>query len=247
MRTPLLLAALCVPVTLAAATVGLLTSLVNGAQPFADPVNANFAALKAAVDDNAAQLSTASVNGFGTVFTLWGDDACPTGTEVVYQGFPGGKSHTHGGSGTNTLCMASQYDQYNDANHDGALIYGLEMEMGSYGLISFAPWNSLHDDSPRCAVCLDPAANDTLELMGTQTCPNGWTEQYVGMTMANHYTQASSTFVCVTQNARASQFSPFGSQNGTLWYPTEGECGSLPCGAGDFVQDREIPCVVCTR
>jgi len=36
-------------------------------------------------------------------------------------------------------------------------------------------------------------------------------------------------------------------QDGHLWYPTEAECGSLPCQAGGYVQNREITCAICTK
>ncbi len=43
----------------------------------------------------------------------------------------------------------------------------------------------------------------------------------------------------------ASKIGTNANQNGNLLYPTEAECGSLPCGP--YVQDRELTCVVCAR
>jgi outer membrane murein-binding lipoprotein Lpp len=241
--------AVAVPVALTAGTVGSLTTFVNGTVTDANEINANFEAIRVAVDDNAAQIAALSGGAAGGVtFVRWGRQDCPTGTDLVYSGFVGGKSHTHGGSGTNTLCLASnpEYDQYNDADHNGALIYGVEMEMSSYGLNGAAPFNSLHDATPGCAVCRDSSASTQFMYPGTQTCPTGWNKRVRGYLMANHYTQASSTFVCVDENVQAGPHNPADSQNGTLWYPTEGECGSLPCGPGQYVQNREITCSICT-
>jgi hypothetical protein len=61
MNRLLALGLFAVPFTLAAATVGSLASFTNGTVADADQVNANFEALRAAVDDNANQLG----NGLG--------------------------------------------------------------------------------------------------------------------------------------------------------------------------------------
>jgi hypothetical protein len=74
-------------------------------------------------------------------------------------------------------------------------------------------------------------------------CPSGWTREYFGYLMATHYTHAASEFVCVDVNPEATGSTA--NHNGNLWYPTEAECGSLPCGP--YVQDRELGCAVCTK
>ena len=61
--------------------------------------------------------------------------------------------------------------------------------------------------------------------------------------MGTHYTQ-SSTHDAACVDAAPEAAGSVGSSNGNLWYPTESECGSLPCGP--YVQDRELTCAVCT-
>ena len=58
---------------------------------------------------------------------------------------------------------------------------------------------------------------------------------------------AAAEMVCVDRDAIAIPGGTGGDQNGNLWYPTEAECGALPCAAGQYVQDREITCSVCTH
>jgi hypothetical protein len=96
-------------------------------------------------------------------------------------------------------------------------------------------------------VCLDTSADIELMIPGTAACPSGWNQRVRGYLMATFYTQGDSEFVCVDENATSSGAGGTGNENGNLWYPAEAECGSLPCGAGRYVQDRELTCSVCTR
>jgi len=184
----------------------------------------------------------------GVVFTRWGRSDCPGSTSLVYSGFAGGEHFTHRGSGTNTLCLTSAptWDNFSDFNQNGALIYGTEYEVTGFGLAGVSPFNTLHNDNAPCAVCLDAEADTELMLPGSQACPSGWNTRMHGYLMAQHFTQNGSEFVCVDRNAEA-VLGGEANTNGQLWYPTEAECGSLPCGTGQYVQNREITCAICTR
>jgi|GEM_PF-2700340 hypothetical protein len=185
----------------------------------------------------------------GVTFTRWGRGDCPTGTTLVYSGFAAGGAHDHGGSGANTLCLTSAptWLNFSDVNQNGALVYGTEYETAGYGLASATPFNTLNDANAPCAVCLDTSADIELMIPGTAACPSGWNQRVRGYLMATFYTQGDSEFVCVDENATSSGAGGTGNENGNLWYPAEAECGSLPCGAGRYVQDRELTCSVCTR
>ena len=185
----------------------------------------------------------------GVTFTRWGRGDCPTGTSLVYSGFAAGGAYNQGGSGANTLCLtnAPTWLNFSDVNQNGALVYGTEYETAGYGLASATPFNSLNDANAPCAVCLDTSADIELMIPGTAACPSGWNQRVRGYLMATFYTQGDSEFVCVDENATSSGAGGTGDENGNLWYPTEAECGSLPCGAGRYVQDRELTCSVCTR
>ena len=181
----------------------------------------------------------------GVVFTNWGRTDCPATTSVVYTGYAGGKHQTQGGGGANTQCMTSTptWLNYNDANQDGALIYGTEYEQASYGLSGVSPFNGLQNFKAPCTVCLGTTYTNEIMIPGTAVCPGGWTLLVAGYLMGMHYTQGSSSFVCVNSNAQG--IGTNGDNNGNLWYPTEAECGALPCLP--YVQNREITCAVCAR
>jgi hypothetical protein len=176
-----------------------------------------------------------------TTYTRWGRTTCPAGASVVYTGYVGGKSHTHAGSGANTLCLTDTptWGQFSAGDQNGALIYGAEFETSGYGL---ANMTSLHDYDARCVVCETPKST-TIMVPGTQVCPSGWTLEYSGYLMGNHYTQNASEFICM--DASPTQSGSPVNNNGTLFYPTEAECGSLPCLP--YVQDRELTCAVCAK
>jgi len=176
-------------------------------------------------------------------YVRWGRTTCPTGATVVYAGYAAGAHYTHTGGGASTLCLheTPEWLTYDDANQNGALLYGTEYETKGYGVASLVP---LQDRDARCVVCEVPRSAEVL-VPGRVSCPAGWTLEYNGYLMANHYTQLKNDWSCVDATPEATGSSA--DQNGNLWYPTEVECGSLPCQAGGYVQDREVACAVCTK
>jgi hypothetical protein len=82
-------------------------------------------------------------------------------------------------------------------------------------------------------------------IPGRISCPAGWSLEYNGYLMAEHYTHYRSDWVCV--DAAPEKKGSSANNDGHLFYPTEVECGSLPCQNGGYVQDREVTCAVCTK
>ena len=176
----------------------------------------------------------------GTIFYRWGRTTCPGGASLVYTGRMAKGHYTHAGGPTEYYCMhgTPEYDDYNDANQEGALIYGVEYETSGYGVAALA---AMHDQEAPCSVCEAPA-DLQLMLPGRQNCPAGWTTQYQGYLMGEYYTHASgSQLVCVDREPEG--FGVNGNQNGGLLYPTEAENGVL----GSYVHNREVTCAVCTK
>lgn len=200
------------------------------------------------VDDIDTQLTQAEVdamitNRLGTTYIRWGRSVCPAGAELVYDGYAAGKHYTHGG-GTNLLCLSKSptWGAYDDGSQGGNLVYGVEYKISGTGLASSL--GGLHDQDAPCAVCYAPSRSVTTVIQGRNLCPASWTQEYQGYLMSNHYTQGASETVCVD---RSPEGVPGGAaaQGGSWWYPTEAECGSLPCAP--YVQNRELTCAVCTR
>ena len=200
-------------------------------------VNANFKN----VSDRLTALEAAG--GPFTTYVRWGRTVCPTGASVVYAGYAAGAFYNQTGSGANTLCLSKtpEWLSYDDGNQNGALIYGTEFETMGYGV---APLAGLQDLDGTCVVCEVPRSSQVM-IPGRTSCPTGYTLEYNGYIMANYYQRQRSIFVCV--DAAPELAGSSANNDGTLWYPTEIECGSLPCGTNGYVQDRELTCAVCTK
>ena len=178
----------------------------------------------------------------GTVYTRWGRTTCPAGATLVYDGYSAGGHHTQGGNGANTQCLPKnpEYGDFNDANHDGGLIYGLEYESLNTGLSTL---NSKADYEAPCAVCYRADRGVHFMLPARKSCPADWSLEYNGYLMSSAHTQGSSEYVCVDITPEVIG-SP-NNQNGNLWYPVEAECGALPCLP--YTQNRELTCAVCSH
>lgn len=198
-------------------------------------------AARAAIADSALA-TPAAAPASAVVYTRWGRTSCPPGASLVHAGRVGGNYYNQGGAGANLLCMSPNptWDDFSAVNNNGALVYGTQYQTSAYGIASM---NALHGFSVPCAVCLRENARVTLMIPGTQTCPAGWVQEYAGYLMSSHYTHVRSEFICVDRQAEGVGSSV--AANGALLYPTEAECGTLPCGP--YAQDREVTCVVCIR
>ena len=180
----------------------------------------------------------------GVVYTRWGRTTCPTDSELVYTGFMGGSQHNHNGGGGDYMCLHSQpnWDLYSDGNHNGALIYGSEYETGGQPM-----FGGNQDFKAPCAVCFSAGKGSTFMQPGRNDCPAKWKLEYKGQLMTEHYAHPTSRdYICVDRDAEKIGNNNT-NHNGALLYPVEGECGSLPCGTGQYVQDRELTCAVCSR
>ncbi len=198
-------------------------------------------AARAAIADS-ARAAPAAGPASAVTYTRWGRTSCPGGATLVHQGRVGGGHYTHSGGGGNLLCLSASptWDDFSATNNNGALMYGTQYQTTGGGLASLAALNGF---AVPCAVCLRESARVTLMIPGTQTCPLGWTLEYAGYLMSSHYTQVRSEFICVDRQPEGVGTSTAAA--GALLYPTEAECGTLPCGP--YVQDRELTCAVCIR
>jgi len=181
-----------------------------------------------------------------TMFTNWGRADCPSGSTLVYAGNVGGSSYDQGGSGHQHLCLSptATYGTFTTANENGALVYGLEYEVGAYGVANYGgiAAATLQNLEARCAVCRVENASTMLMVPGTTVCPSGWTQQYWGYLVSEYYGHNTSEWVCL--NNTPVIFGSATNSNGKLWYPTEAEICAL---RAPYIANREITCSVCTR
>ncbi|TPW18353.1 MAG: short-chain collagen C4-like, partial [Elusimicrobia bacterium] len=144
-----------------------------------------------------AGVAEALTKAAGIVYTRWGRTVCPAGASLLYAGYVAGGYFNHPGSGGAPLCLsdAPTWDEFADTSENGALLYGTEFETGAYGAASL---RSLQNFKARCAVCYRADASVSFMLPGSQQCPSGWTPEYAGYLMSNHYTHpAANEFSCV--------------------------------------------------
>jgi len=160
-----------------------------------------------------------------------------------YSGFVGGSHYTHTGGGGEYICLPNKpkYDKFKDGNQAGSYIYGTEYEVDSYSPFK----NNLHNHDVPCVVCYVKSRATQLVIPARNDCPSGWTEEYHGYLMADHYSHKHSTsFICIDREAEFVHGS-HASYNGALLYLVEARCGSLPCLP--YVEGRELTCAVCTK
>ncbi|KAJ8047308.1 Short-chain collagen C4 [Holothuria leucospilota] len=185
----------------------------------------------------------------GAVYVRWGRNECPQESQLIYEGIAGGSFYTHGGSGSNYLCMPEDpiYDEpvAGTSDQSRGYVYGAE-----YQASNFANWNQIHDHNVYCAVCWTKNRPSIMMIPARNICPGSeWTKEYSGYLVSAYYDHGGRTeYVCMDRNAEAVPRSSYNA-NGALFYPVESRCASsgsgLPCGP--YVDGYELTCAVCTR
>lgn len=218
-----------------------MTCFDNGTAAKADEVNMNFQKLL----EKISQIGNGGGSTGGMVsYTRWGRNSCPDGADLIYKGFAASGYYNAGGI-SSALCLTDDpkfaIGAVNDGDQNGAVLYGTEYETSGFGIASLKP---LQDKDVPCAVCLKQVSL-TLMIPGTNQCPAGWHEEYEGYLMGPYYSYGRGEAVCVDINAEESLLSSDANDNGNLWYPTEAQCGALPCPP--YANNRELSCVVCSK
>ncbi|XP_078618256.1 uncharacterized protein LOC144885916 isoform X2 [Branchiostoma floridae x Branchiostoma japonicum] len=183
----------------------------------------------------------------GSVYIRWGRTTCPTDSEtsLIYDGIAGGSHYTHSGGGANYVCLPKdpEWGVFTDGNQGTTYMQGAEYQDAQFGNSPFQG-ASVYDHDVPCAVCHVASRGSKLMIPARLSCPGGWTREYKGYLMAENYNNNRSEFVCMDGEPETR---PGGhvDHNGALFYPVEASCGSLPCP--NYVQGRELTCVVCTK
>ena len=122
-------------------------------------------------------------------------------------------------------------------------IYGAEYEIQGGGGFPFYTNQRLHNMDVPCAVCLVEGRN-TLMIPAMMTCPVSWRREYHGYLMTARYNHPRRNYVCMDQHPDVI-LGGAADINGALFYNIESRCGSLHCP--NYVDGRELTCVVCTK
>eukprot|EP00058_Branchiostoma_floridae_P013322 XP_002598810.1 hypothetical protein BRAFLDRAFT_74513 [Branchiostoma floridae] len=181
----------------------------------------------------------------GSVYIRWGRTTCPNDTEtsIIYDGIAGGTYYTHTGGGANYVCLPKdpEWGVFTDGLQGTAYMHGAEYQHPGNSPFQGA---SLSNHNVPCAVCHVASRGSKLMIPARLSCPSGWTPEYKGYVMTESLSHYRSEFVCMDGEPETR---PGGhvNENGALFYPVEARCGSLPCP--NYVQGRELTCVVCTK
>ena len=180
----------------------------------------------------------------GTVYVRWGHDQCPSTAQLVYSGRAGGSHFTHNGGGSNPQCLPLDPNfltPISGNQNARGLMYGGEYQTHTD---SNSHLHGRHQTEVPCAVCYVSNRTAVYMVPAKYTCPTGWTREYYGYLMTEHYTHRRSQFTCM-DIAFKSVAGSSADRNGVLFYFVEGRCGTLPCPPYD--KTKEFSCAVCTK
>ena len=163
---------------------------------------------------------------------------------MLYLGFTAGGHYKHKGGGAEYICLPNQpkYAKYTDTFESAGGIYGAEYEVSS-----FNPFDrNVHEHDAPCVVCYIRSRGTQLIIPARNDCPHGWTEEYHGYLMTQHwgYDQGGN-FICVDEEPESVPGSHRG-HDGALLYLVQAHCGYLST-CPPYYRGRELTCAVCTK
>lgn len=187
-----------------------------------------------------ALIDKMSTDGAGAVYVRWGKAVCPEDSDFIYSGYIAGKYHSEKGSGSNSLCLASDPSWFNyteGVDEWRGRVYGAETDVPD--ILAYSVSNQ---DMP-CSVC-KTHKSAVLMIPGRTTCYPSLRLEYSGYLMSSYHNHhGPHNYICVDTQP---DFVPHGSSdnNQHVLYLVESICGSLPCPP--YVHGRELACVVCS-
>lgn len=179
--------------------------------------------------------------GGGVNYIRWGKMSCRRGAKVVYRGFVGGSHYSHKGAGANYLCLPRNPDYMSLQNPSSpSYLYGSEYE--SYNKVF---GKTTHDYNVPCVSCHVAHQSSKIMIPAKTTCPRGWTKEYKGYLMTEHYNHPrNAVYECVDHNPDIISGTKANS-NGALFYFVASSCSGVPCKP--YIASKAITCVVCTK
>ncbi|KAK3108601.1 hypothetical protein FSP39_011731 [Pinctada imbricata] len=199
--------------------------------------------LKQGMESLKGMIDTEQNRSTSIVYTRWGRDDCPAHSLTEYSGFTGGSHYTHTGAAAEPLCLPPEPEwglHTESADDSRAIVYGAEYEFHSLT----DSRKKLHQYDVPCAVCRVKEISVVITIPARKSCYSGWNQEYKGYLVAGYYNHKAATqYTCIDENSKGIPGTQ-GDNNGYLFYPVEGRCGSLACPP--YVNGRELTCVVCS-
>ena len=172
----------------------------------------------------------------GVTYTRWGSQSCPTGAIAVYNGTVGAAPGNSRGGGSNYVCMPSNPEyslSYRSGSQGYSYIYAAEYQSP---LVSRAGGRIV-----TCVLCYVPTRYSVIMIPAKATCPDGWTREYYGFLMSEHYSYGRTMYTCVD---RSMGYGTTTSYEG-YFYHVEAYCNGMACPP--YNNNKELNCVVCTK
>ena len=175
------------------------------------------------------------------------------------SGYSAGRRYNQGGGGSNYLCLPEEPRWKGHLNSSGAFagwLFGAEYRTHNLHEVLLSGSNNggsraFHGRPAPCAVCYVPHRSAHLMIPASDTCPDGWTQEYDGYLMAEHsFTETAVSnvrhtreYVCV-DGAPEVAVGPIDQSQSIFLFVKVG-CGTLPCSK--YHNAWELSCVVCSK
>ena len=169
---------------------------------------------------------------------------------MLISGYATGLHWERIGGGSNQLCLPEepQLQNHIDPRVYSGYLYGIEYRTDGHNLQGTTAY---HAKPTPCAVCYVRQRSAQLMIPASNTCPVGWTREYIGYLMSGYsfavgthdYRHHSTSYICV-DSAPEVAVGPIHQSQALLYFVRVG-CGSLPCSK--FTEGSFVPCVVCTK
>ena len=183
-------------------------------------------------------------NGEGVSYKRWGKTSCPTGAELVYEGFVAGGWMKTEGSGANYLCLPLEDPDYvnSEVISRPSYIYSTQYDTDNqvFGERTQA------SDAP-CVVCYVSTRSTELMVPARVNCPAGWVKEYSGYLMSTEPSNLINTdYICVDEYAEVLNGSA-DDQVGCVLNFVAAFCAYSHLSCPPYEDQHPITCVVCTR
>lgn len=167
----------------------------------------------------------------------------------VYIGVVGGSRYTANSGGVGYLCLPQnpQWLKFNYSASWVSWMASVEYIVEDYGILP----NNLHGKRAVCARCYTESRPAVMMIPARTSCDAGWTREYYGYLMANQETayRNPSNYACV-HNTPLSYEHSCRNYGGGLEFVNadcDGRATIDECEHGQYVNNRQLTCVVCTR
>lgn len=171
----------------------------------------------------------------------------------LFVGIIAGGAFNAPGAGVNFQCLPlnPQWLNYNTSVHDPTLhlvskIRSVEFTTGNLGLFS----NTVHQRRALCAQCYTEGRPAITTIPGRTSCPPNWNREYYGYLMASYENYAHpSTYICVDKDpeSRSHSNNNYGGGLALVSVDCDGPGTLDECSTGEYINNRQMTCTVCTR